>query len=60
MILIHSTVCMKCENAIKPFPEENGKLLEDIKKLCYKTGYQADKIGLIQANSGDLHANAVC
>ena len=33
-------------------------MLQEIKNLCDKTGYRGEKIGLMVAKSGDLHANA--
>ena len=40
-------------------PDDKLELKEELQELCDRTGYEVKRIGLMQAMSGDLHANAV-
>ena len=59
MVIIHDKVCVKMGNTLKPIPKDNDEFIKDLEELCEKANYKVDKIGLMQAKSGDLHANAV-
>jgi len=49
---------VKCGNKVRPFPDEKLELKSKLKTLCEKTGFNGEEIGLMQARSGDMNANA--
>ena len=59
LIYIFPKCCMRCESAYLDLPEEQKLLKMQIEELCKRVGYPSDRIGLMQARSGDLHSNAV-